>query len=235
MIDWMEKVGYMSHLELLPSKQNQPIIEQTIDKEAIRKFLSTVIQSETTHAKWLNTLSMMEHIGSRKILMSQSGINISEMVLKHAAEESRHALFFKKLANRVSKNSIDNFDSKNLLAGSSAIIYFQRLDALVWRKLSTSSIADSDIQFVAYLYVTKIIEERAVEVYEIYDDLLENHNSGISLKGILKEEEGHMNEMQEWLNRLDRDYKIVWRELLALEKKYFAKFLLALNSEVAIN
>jgi hypothetical protein len=65
-------------------------------KQRSESILKKIVNDATTHAQFLNTVSLLEHIGSRKILITQSNQNSSEFILSHAAEEARHALFLKR-------------------------------------------------------------------------------------------------------------------------------------------
>ena len=58
-----------------------------LSNDSIPKVLSDIVANETNHALWLNTLSLLEHLGSRKILLTQSSEETSEMILKHATEQ----------------------------------------------------------------------------------------------------------------------------------------------------
>ena len=71
----------------------------------IRAFLTEIVRQPQTHAKFMNMLSMLEHMGSRKIMISQMNETLTEDSLKHLAEEARHAYFFKRQAERAAKKS----------------------------------------------------------------------------------------------------------------------------------
>src|SRR5580704_9739678 len=64
------------------------------------EILTRIVGDRAAHARFLNTLSMMEHMGSYKIMATQKGPMIDQATLKHSAEETRHAFFFKRLAER---------------------------------------------------------------------------------------------------------------------------------------
>ena len=77
----------------------------------VRAYLDDVIKDRAAHAKFMNMLSMLEHMGSRKIMVSQmhKGDTLSEDTLKHLAEEARHAYFFKRQAERAAGHSLDGW------------------------------------------------------------------------------------------------------------------------------
>lgn len=70
--------------------------------QKIRQLLNTIIASDELHAKWLNTLSFLENCGARKIAACEHPTLVKEEMLKHAAEEFRHALHLKRQIGRIS-------------------------------------------------------------------------------------------------------------------------------------
>jgi CO/xanthine dehydrogenase FAD-binding subunit len=58
-------------------------------------LLKRIVQEGSTHAKWLNTLSFMENAGARKISKCEHPVLVTQIQLKHAAEEHRHAYYLK--------------------------------------------------------------------------------------------------------------------------------------------
>ena len=70
----------------------------------LNELLPLIINDNQLHAKWLNTLSLMENTGARKISASEDPLTVTYIVLKHAAEEHRHAFYLKK---QIEKTGID--------------------------------------------------------------------------------------------------------------------------------
>ncbi len=62
----------------------------------LNNILPTIIAQPQLHARWLNTLSLMENTGARKISASEDPVTVTYIILKHAAEEHRHAFYLKK-------------------------------------------------------------------------------------------------------------------------------------------
>jgi len=141
------------------------------------------------HALLLNTLSMLEHIGSRKIMMTQSRGGVDQPTLRHLAEETRHALFFKRLAEKIAGHGLD-YSNLALVAPTNASMYLQRLDACV-----ANSLGHTAHPKAPYLYMSLVVEFRAVWFYRIYQTALKSRYPTLSLKGILGDEEGHLKEM----------------------------------------
>ncbi|XDD48752.1 hypothetical protein AB3N59_09800 [Leptospira sp. WS92.C1] len=209
-------------------------ITYPISTDAIRSFLKKIIQDSKIHSRWLNTISFLEHMGSRKILATQSGFEMGEMILRHASEEARHAHFFKRMSDRVSPGTCPDYKQENLHCGYPAFLYFQRLDGMVLKNLKQSGIKGQKQSFLSYLYVTHLIEERADFLYNEYDQILEENGISVSLKAIIKEEESHLSEMQNSLAAEDSDYKTRYAFFQEKEKKNYLKFEKSLLKSVGL-
>jgi hypothetical protein len=159
----------------------------------VRAFLQNLVQNKEEHAKFMNMLSMLEHMGSRKIMVSQMNRTLTEDSLKHLAEEARHAYFFKRQAERMAGKPLDGYTEENTMARVPALMYFGRLDAGISAKVADK--ADKDNQ--AYPWVSLIIELRACWLYHLYHEVLQEAKVTISLKSLLAEEDLHLAEMFE--------------------------------------
>jgi hypothetical protein len=191
----------------------------------VGRMLERRIGDRESHARLLNTLSMLEHMGCRKIMATQSGPRMEEATLRHLSEEARHALFFKRHAARAAGRSLD-YSPGVLASPAEARMYFQRLDATVKRTVSS---ADAR---AAYLYMSLTVEFRALWLYRLYENLLERLRASLSLRGVLAEEEGHLEGMADRLQALD-----VWDPELAdrlcrEERRLFIRLLVALEDHV---
>ena len=87
----------------------------------VRARLELFCADPTQHARFLNMLSLMEHIGSRKIMATQSNAALANDTLKHLAEEARHAYFFKRAAEKLARKPLD-YSTEETLAGPFARI-----------------------------------------------------------------------------------------------------------------
>lgn len=152
----------------------------------VRDFLTDIVRRPEDHARFMNMLSMLEHMGSRKIMVSQMDKTLTEDVLKHLAEEARHAYFFKRQAERVAGKALDGYTEDNTMERVPALMYFGRLDAGI-----SAQVTDEE----AYPWVSLIIELRACWLYEIYNDVLSKSGLKLSLKSLLAEEDMHLAEM----------------------------------------
>lgn len=164
--------------------------------EPVRRRLAWWVERPKEHARFLNTLSMMEHIGSRKIMVSQTEGPLGRDILKHLAEETRHAFFFKKAAETLARRKLE-YDVGETLCPASARMYFGRLDAGITATLDP----DTHVE-VPYLYVSLTVELRAIWTYRLYQDALVARSTSLSLKSILAEEELHLSQMLERLRAL---------------------------------
>ncbi len=191
--------------------------------EPVKRRLAWWIDRPAEHARFLNTLALMEHIGSRKIMVSQSRGTLGQDILKHLAEETRHSYFFKRAAEKLARRSLD-FDDQDAIRPASARMYFGRLDASIEDALRPDVNPE-----VPYLYVSLTIELRAIWTYRLYHDALRERGSPVSLKSILAEEELHLAQMLDRLQALDADPETSVPPFARLEDRLFRTFWTALD------
>ncbi len=184
----------------------------------VETFLKEIIEDRPHHARFLNMLAMLEHLGSRKIMISQMDQPMSQDTLQHLAEEARHAYFFKRNAERVAGQALDGWTDENAMCRIPAAMYFGRLDAGITKRVSEKK---------AYGWVSLIIELRACWLYAIYQKALEASSDHMSLKSLLAEEDRHLAEMFEMCGE---DYGEL-KALSALETSLFVKLWEALEAD----
>jgi hypothetical protein len=198
----------------------------------VERMLAEFCADAPTHARLLNTLSMLEHIGSRKIMATQSAQaamqGLDQDTLKHLAEEARHAFFFKRQAERAAGRRLD-YASDALAAPAAARMYFQRLDATLSKALREAQIAAPR---AAYYAMSMIVEFRAVWLYRIYQPVLARLASPISLKSLLAEEEAHLERMADGLRVLGALEERLVRRLCDAERRLFERALGALERDL---
>jgi hypothetical protein len=170
--------------------------------EPIRQLLMKIVNSPILHAKWLNTLSYLENCGARKIAACEHPTLVKEEMLKHAAEEFRHAHHLKRQIERISVDPMDTYSLALMLGGTATMHYLTALDLKTTRYLKAAGLIKSAIKEAAYLLVTYAIELRAEELYPIYDTTLRKAGSRVAVKSILLEEKEHLQEMKEGLHQL---------------------------------
>ncbi|WP_343658456.1 hypothetical protein [Chryseobacterium sp.] len=197
-------------------------------------LLKKIVQEGSTHAKWLNTLSFMENAGARKISKCEHPTLVSQIQLKHAAEEHRHAYYLKKQIGKINPELCKTYESTELLAPIATSQYLHSLDIKACRYLQKAFNLDKvDIKYAAYLFVTYAIEVRADELYPVYQQALTEASSKIMVKSIILEEEGHLEEMIHQLNEFSPDWKHHADHILDIEKELHKEWINAITQEVA--
>jgi hypothetical protein len=196
----------------------------------LQQIFQNIIQSDKLHARFLNTLSLMENTGARKISASEHKTKVSYLMLKHACEEARHAFYLKKQISKVA--NIDDFptyENQYLLAPFASYTYLQSLDIQVCRYLKNSlKLQGEALKYAAYLLVTYSIEVRADELYPVYQDALDEAKSKVNVKSIIVEEEGHLAEMIEQLKVFSTDWESHAKKACEIEGRLFEDWALGL-------
>lgn len=186
----------------------------------VRDYLDRTIADKKRHALFMNMLSMLEHMGSRKIMLSQMNRVLTEDSLKHLAEEARHAYYFKRQAERANGGAMDGYFNDNMTSRIPALMYFGRMDAGISKKVGDDA---------AYGWVSLIIELRACWLYHIYQGALDASDYQMSLKSLIAEEDLHLAEMFEMCG----DNVELLQELSAYETSLFETLWEALEAEEA--
>lgn len=196
-------------------------------------LLKKIVQDGKAHAKWLNTLSFMENAGARKISKCEHPILVSEIQLKHAAEEHRHAYYLKKQIGKINPELCKTYENSELLAPITTRQYLHSLDIKACRYLQEAfQLSKEDLKYAAYLFVTYAIEVRADELYPVYQQALTEESSRIMVKSIILEEEGHLEEMINQLNEFSADWKLHAEHILTIEKVLHEAWINAVTEDV---
>jgi len=199
----------------------------------LHTLLSSIVKDNSLHAKWLNTLSYMENAGARKISAAEHKEEVTLLILKHAAEEHRHAYYLKKQLVKLEDTSCKTYQSSALLAPNHTRFYLNTLDVQVCRYLKQHfNVSGSDLKFAAYLFVTYAIEVRADELYPIYQAILTENNSKVTVKSIILEEEGHLEEMINQLKEFSPYWEEHAQEIIKIEAGMFVDWMKGLHKEV---
>jgi hypothetical protein len=189
----------------------------------VDRLLACISSDAALGARFLNTLSLMEHIGSRKIMISQTrGGVLNAETLQHLAEESRHAFFFKRAAEAMAGRAL-GYDDVDCLAPAQARAYMARLDAKIARSTAGKT---------AYLAMSYIVEVRAVWFYKLYEAALKAAGRPLRLAGLLAEEKNHLADMRAQLDGAGMDAPLA--AFSAYENSLFAGLLAALERACGI-
>lgn len=189
------------------------LFEQTLEK---------IVENDQLHAKLLNTLSLMENVGARKISKYEHPVHVSLTVLKHAAEESRHAFYLKKQIGKLGEDLCPDYAFEYLIAPIQSYQYLHQLDAQTCRYLYNKGLKGRAMQDAAYILVTYAIEVRADSLYDIYQSILTKSGSKVNVKSIILEEAGHLEEMTRLLKDFDPDWEPIANDICRLEASLHA-------------
>ena len=195
--------------------------------DPVRRRLVWWDERPDQHARFLNMLALMEHIGSRKIMVSQTRGPLGQEILKHLAEETRHSYFFKRAAESLARRPLQ-FDDCDALCPTSAKMYFGRLDASIGEALGEGVYVE-----VPYLYVSLTIELRAIWTYRLYHDVLAERPGRLSLKSVLAEEELHLEQMTRRLQDLGAAPETLVPGFARIEDRLFRGFWATLDRACA--
>jgi rubrerythrin len=196
---------------------NASLIDRT------RTMLTDIIAQPAEHARLLNTLALLEHTGSYRIMASQHGERATQPTLRHLAEEAQHAFFMKRQAEKTAGRALEFVDC-DLLAGSTARSYFRRLEALIHGKLRREESGHA-----TYLYMSMVIEFRALWFYELYQETLKSAGNAISLKRIIGEEASHLTDMTQRLEEMGELSGNRVDTFIANEQRLYMRLLRALT------
>lgn len=201
------------------------LFEQTLER---------IVADDQLHAKLLNTLSLMENVGARKISKYEHPVNVSLTVLKHAAEEARHAFYLKKQIGKLGDDLCPDYNFDYLLAPIHSYQYLHQLDASTCRYLYDKGLKGRAMQDAAYILVTYAIEVRADSLYDIYQAILTRADSKVNVKSIILEEAGHLEEMTRMLKEFDPNWEPIAADICALEAKLHQNWIEGLASTVGL-
>ncbi len=195
-------------------------------------IVEMIVLSDIMHSKWLNSLSMMENSGARKISKYEHPVHTNLIELKHAAEEARHAYYLKKQIGKFKGANCPDYSFPFLLAPIESHHYLNRLDIEACRYLKNKlSLEGRALKHGAYLLVTYSIEVRADMLYGVYQKALTKHGSKVNVKSIIAEEEGHLAEMQKMLIAFHPEWQQLANDMCKVENELFENWINAIESK----
>ncbi len=199
--------------------------------ERLEAVIASVVKDDHVHARWLNTFSFLEYIGFRKIVKSQRAEVLNRSLLMHALEEGRHALLLKKLAVKLGGQTFDFYRPETMLCPDAAKTYFRELDQGCDEKFA--HLGEMERAKLVYLYVTWLIERRALDVYGCYKKVLGDSDLAPKLNALLAEEVGHLRAVEAGIVADDPEHASRSQEFEALEAGLYDDFVDALAREGA--
>lgn len=201
----------------------------------LKSLFTHIVNNDTVHARWLNTLSLMENTGARKISASEDPTTVTYIILKHAAEEHRHAFYLKKQIEKIEGVTLPTYAPQYLLAATHSKRYLNQLDIDVCRYLKEKlALKGAELRFAAYLLVTYAIEVRADELYPVYQEALTEAGSKVNVKSIILEEEGHLEEMLNQLQNFSADWQVHADKAVAIETRLFEAWVSQVGAELEV-
>jgi hypothetical protein len=93
----------------------------------LQQVINKIVGDRDLHSRWLNTLSLMENTGARKISACEHKTDVTLIILKHAAEEHRHAYYLKKQISKLSEGC-PTYAEPFLIAPAQSRLYLNKLD-----------------------------------------------------------------------------------------------------------
>lgn len=197
----------------------------------LAQLLPEIIRDDRQHARWLNTLSMMESVGARKIAGYVDPIHVDELTLQHAFEEARHAHYLKRQINKIGQQ-LNDYSRDTLLAPRASYHYLHKLDWSCSRHLKQQGHSGRALKQRCYLYVTYLIEVRAMKLYHTYQAALTDAQSPVHVRSIIKEEEGHLSNMTTQLQAIDLHWQTYCHDLQAVEQKLFDRWFAQVQNQI---
>jgi hypothetical protein len=159
-----------------------------------RALLTRAAGDSELHARLLNTLSLLEHMGSHKIVATQDRTHGGSADAAPYRRGSPPCVVHEASGRETAARGM-TYEAQDLLAPAAARMYFQRLEAVMLRSLTAQHSAHA-----TYLYMSMIVEFRALWFYELYEQVLREGGYPLSLKRVLGEERNHLHEVA---HRLD--------------------------------
>ena len=192
----------------------------------LENLFREIAAEPSRHARFLNTISMLEYIGARKIMKSQQAHEFDIELLAHVSEETKHAWLLKRLAQQIDKGSTETYSENHLLCGKEAEGYIQGLDDAAEKALenATDPSSGSSLGWLNYLYTSLLIEERADIFYTAYTGVLEELGMAHVLKAIMKDESKHLAQMAQLIHKVDPDAEQRLSSLREIEVAGFTRW-----------
>jgi hypothetical protein len=190
----------------------------------MENVIQAIVNTPAVYPRFLNTLSLLEYVGARKILKSQSYSRLDHKLLAHAAEEIRHAQLLKRAAMKLSPDCA-TYDAAALICGKQAFTYFQAVDYAAIQVLNEHD------PWHCYLYSTYLVEIRALEFYTAFEKVVRGMGKPSVFRGILAEEQRHLQDINDWLSSVENHQEKL-RQLTQVENTAFEMFMRAVAAEV---
>lgn len=201
----------------------------SIDDDNLEMILYPIIKNDNLHHRFLYTLSYLENCGAKKIKAMEPAKGSTLLILKHAAEEARHAYFFRRQILKLNKDPDEDIE---LLGKRGSRNYLNNLDIKISKCCrDILGLNKNELKMASYLLTTFCVEIRAEWLFDIYQELLNKKGININLSSIIKEEENHLDEMILELEKNEKFLNIL-SLCLEIEEDLFFNFYNALKKDL---
>jgi hypothetical protein len=128
---------------------------------------------------------------------------VKEEMLKHAAEEFRHAYYLKQQMSKLQTHELKTYAMNSMLGGYYTLHYLQKLNLQVSKLLKrTYQLSGHAFNEAIYALNSYAIEVRAKALYPAYQKVLKSTGCRVTVRAIIIEEERHLEEMQALIHGL---------------------------------
>jgi len=195
-----------------------------------RKFLATMVQDPSRHARWMNTLAYLEHVGGRKMFQRIPPAYFDSEVLEHAAEEACHAVYLMQQRDKLGSAHAAGFHQNALVGGRLSRRYLDRLELKISRFLrDVLHLKAHKLKYGAYLLISYAIEKRAMQVYSVYDGVLKEQGSPVQIRAIIKDEVGHLAQMERKIQETFSAAHDIQQQVCHIENELYQEWFKALS------
>ncbi len=183
-----------------------------------REILEENLGNAHKHHAWLKTLSYLEFVGYRKMVKSLNYQDVNNGVFHHLTDEIQHSFMLREIAEKNFKETpLSSSETEECIR--MAENYFQSLDSFIHEEVQ--KLTGKANHYLAYLWVSYIIEKRAMQVYPYYYNLLVDTPLKMVLQKIIQDESHHLNYLENVMKQLEVKKQFEAPAVFAEEEKLF--------------
>ena len=197
-------------------------------RDRIKVVLRAITANERLESRWLNTLSLIEHTGARKISRTVADRHPRLDILDHLADETRQARAFKALAGAL----LGGGEAVDYFGVDAARRYFHRLD----QELSAwiEGVTGAPDVMLNYLLVATMLERRACVLYPLYRAATGVPAVRDALDGVIREGQRHLATVEPRCVALLSERWVDLSAPTAVEHALFEEFWRQLEAELGM-
>ncbi len=168
--------------------------------DRLASLMPIVIKDDQLHARWLNTFSYLEYVGFRKIIKSQRARRAEPRLSQPRAGGRRPRLSAQEHGGEGRRQGISISTRRRPCSARRQRAPISKISIMVATRNSPAC-RMSERAKIVYLYVTWLIERRALDVYGRYKEALGASPLSEQLDELLDEEVGHLRQVEAGLAR----------------------------------